>query len=95
MWACVALAVALASRQPEPTPTPAPTPEPVTIYVSAASGQPVYLFNSPTIGDRIQVYAEGTPLEIVGGDVEGDGLIWHFVRAPDGNVINMVNHSDE
>ena len=74
----MALAVALAGRQPEPTPTPA------TVYVSGASSQSVYLYNSPTIGDRIQVYPEWTPLLVIGGDVEGDGLIWHFVRAPDG-----------
>jgi hypothetical protein len=44
----------------------------------------VYLYNSPLTGDRIQSYSAGTPLLIVGNDVEGDGLTWHYVRAPDG-----------
>jgi hypothetical protein len=68
----------VATRPPEPTATPA------TVHVGSPSGQTVYLYNSPTIGDRIQAYPDGTPLLIVGGDVEGDGLTWHFVRAPDG-----------
>jgi hypothetical protein len=63
---------------------PEPTATPTTIRVGNTGGQPVYLYNSPTIGDRIQAYPEGTPLLLIGGDVEGDGLTWHFVRAPDG-----------
>jgi hypothetical protein len=68
----------VATRPPEATATP------TTIRIGRSSGQPVYLYNSPTIGDRIQAYPEGTPLLVIGGDVEGDGLTWHFVRAPDG-----------
>jgi hypothetical protein len=63
---------------------PEPTPTPVTVYVGNDGGTTVFLYNSPTIGDRIEAYPDGTPLQIVGEDVEGDGLTWHFVRAPDG-----------
>jgi hypothetical protein len=79
--ACVLLiTVAAQSEPPEATPTPA------VIRVGNTGGQTasVYLYNSPTTGDRIQAYPEGTPLLVVGGDVEGDGLTWHYVRAPDG-----------
>jgi hypothetical protein len=69
---------------PVPTQLPEPSPTPVTLHVASPSGEPVYLYNSPTIGDRGQAYAEGTPLLVVGSDVEGDGQTWHTVRAPDG-----------
>ncbi len=52
--------------------------------VGSAAGGAIYLCHSPTTGDRIQSYPEGTELLVVGGDVEGDGLTWHNVRAPDG-----------
>src|SRR5689334_7724220 len=69
---------------PVPTRAPEPSPTPAIIHVGNLNGQPVYLYNSPTIGDRIQIYPDGTPLAVVGGDVEGDGLMWHIVRAPYG-----------
>ena len=69
---------------PVPTTAPEPSPTPRVIHVGNANGQPVYLYNSPTLGDRIQIYPDGTSLAVVGGDVEGDGLMWHIVRAPDG-----------
>jgi hypothetical protein len=69
---------------PAPTQPPEPTPTPPTVHVGSTSGQAVYLYNSPTVGNRIQAYPEGTPLQVIGGDVEGDGLTWRNVRAPDG-----------
>ena len=78
------------SAQPRPTATASPiapaepTPTPSTVRVGSAGGQPIYLYNSPTVGDRIQSYPESTPLVVIGSDVEGDGLTWHIVRAPDG-----------
>ena len=78
------------SAQPRPTATatttaPAePTPTPKTVRVGSTRDQPIYLYNSPTVGDRIQSYPESTQLVIIGNDVEGDGLTWHIVRAPDG-----------
>ena len=44
----------------------------------------IYLYYAPAVGNRIQAYPSGTPLELIGTDVEGDGLTWHNVRAPDG-----------
>ena len=67
-----------------PTEPPQPTPTPATVLVGNASGTTVYLYHSPVTGDRIQDYPDGTPLQVIGGDVEGDGLTWHYVRAPDG-----------
>jgi hypothetical protein len=34
--------------------------------------------------DRAQAYADGTPLTIIGDDVDGEGVKWHHVKAPDG-----------
>jgi hypothetical protein len=65
-------------------PTPAPTPTPLTVYVASLNQQPVYLYNSPTTGDRIQAYPSGTALDLLGEEIEGDGMTWHHVRAPDG-----------
>jgi len=64
--------------------TPEPTPTPYTVRIGSAASGAIYLYHSPTTGDRIQSYPEGTELMVVGGDVEGDGLTWHNVRAPDG-----------
>jgi hypothetical protein len=76
---------------PLPTLTPGPVvPEapatPVVVHVGETSGEGdgVYLYYSPTTGNRIQSYPPGTELLVIGGDVEGDGLTWHYVRAPDG-----------
>jgi hypothetical protein len=77
----LALAATTAHAQ-DATPEPSPTPE--VVQVGDTSYQMIYLYNSPTTGDRIQAYPEGTPLVLIGGDVEGDGLTWHNVRAPDG-----------
>ncbi|HEX8966568.1 MAG TPA: hypothetical protein VF937_01725 [Chloroflexota bacterium] len=77
--------VSVLTRQPVPPTEPAElTPTPETVRVGSTSDQRIYLYHSPTTGDRIQDYPEGTPLRIIGGDVEGDGLTWHNVRAPDG-----------
>jgi hypothetical protein len=79
-----ASATVVATAAPTRPPPPDPTATPATIHIRSTSGLPVYLYNSPTIGDRIQTYPEGTPLLVVGSDVDGDGLTWHIVRAPDG-----------
>jgi hypothetical protein len=87
----VATAVPSATLAPaRPTPTllatqpPQATPTPATLHLGNDSGTPIYLYNSPTIGDRIQTYPPGTAVQVIGEDVEGDGLTWHIVRAPDG-----------
>ena len=64
--------------------TPEPTSTPYSVRVGNTASQAIYLYHSPTTGDRIQSYPEGTELMVIGGDVEGDGLTWHNVRAPDG-----------
>ncbi len=36
------------------------------------------------MADQIRAYADGTALTIIGPDVEGEGMQWRHVRAPDG-----------
>jgi len=90
------LAVTVAPRTATPAPTPptatpavqpAATPEPAasdTVYVGNTDGQGVYVRATPALADRTRAYADGTPLTIIGDDVEGDGLQWKHVRTPDG-----------
>jgi hypothetical protein len=54
------------------------------VYVGNTDGEGVFLRNSPAMADQIRAYADGTPLTIIGPDVEGEGMQWHHVRAPDG-----------
>ncbi|MBV9355004.1 MAG: hypothetical protein JO023_05700 [Chloroflexi bacterium] len=55
-----------------------------TVYVGNTDGEGVFLRNSPAMADQIRAYADGTALTIVGPDVDGEGMQWHHVRAPDG-----------
>jgi len=70
------------STPPQATDTAAPSSE--TVFVGNTDGQGVYLRNTPATNDRLRAYSDGTALQIIGPDVEGDGLQWHHVRAPDG-----------
>jgi hypothetical protein len=67
----------------KPTSTPEPSP-PNTVWVGNTDGEGVYIRNTPVMADRAKAYAEGTPLTIVGDDVEGDEQHWKHVKAPDG-----------
>jgi hypothetical protein len=55
-----------------------------TVYVGNTDGEGVFLRNTPAMADQIRAYADGTQLAIIGPDVEGEGMQWHHVRAPDG-----------
>jgi len=79
-----AAAAATATPAPRPSPTPAAAAAAQTVYVGNTDGEGVYLRNTPAMADRLQAYADGTPLQIIGDDVDGDGQHWHHVRAPDG-----------
>jgi hypothetical protein len=78
-----AAAAATATPAPQPSPTPAAAAA-QTVYVGNTDGEGVYLRKTPTMADRLQAYADGTALQIIGDDVDGDGQHWHHVRAPDG-----------
>ncbi|MBI4492662.1 MAG: SH3 domain-containing protein [Chloroflexi bacterium] len=43
----------------------------------------VYVRTSPKFADRIRAWPEGTPMEVLGEQVEGDGAAWVPVRTPD------------
>ena len=75
---------------PSPTPAgataaPAPPAKPSnTVYVGNTDGEGVYLRKTPVMSDRLQAYADGTALTIIGDEVDGDGQHWRHVRTPDG-----------
>jgi hypothetical protein len=65
-----------------PTPTVPATPR--TVWVGNTDGQGVFVRRTPTLPDKLQAYPDGTPLTIIGADVDGDGQRWHHIRALDG-----------
>jgi hypothetical protein len=55
------------------------------LWVGNTDGQGVFLRRTPTLADRLSLaYPDGTPLVVIGDDVDGDGHHWHHVGAPDG-----------
>lgn len=70
--------------QPTLTQTATPTPQPEVVQVGNTEGEGVYLRRTASLADRLNAYAEGTPLRIIGPDVDGDGLRWRHVATPDG-----------
>ena len=58
---------------------------PDAVWVGNTDGGGVYLRNSPQIGDRGDVLADGTSVTITGEQVEGDGLDWYPVRTANGS----------
>jgi hypothetical protein len=83
-----------ASPSPSPTAAAAPAAKPTSttegelsrVWVGNTDGEGVYLRNSPAMADRAKAYPDGTVLIIVDVDVDGEGMKWHHVRAPDGQV---------
>jgi hypothetical protein len=80
-----------AEPQVQPTPIPAPTvavPEPPPVErvkVAFTNGSGVNLrARAGERGQRLKTIAEGTILEIVGGDETSDGLTWRNVRDANG-----------
>ena len=81
-----------ASVVPSPSPsTPPPRPTATTVAASAntvwvgnTDGQGVFVRKTPVMTDRVQAYPDGTPLTVVGPDVDGDGQHWKHVKTPDG-----------
>ncbi|MDP8921669.1 MAG: cellulase family glycosylhydrolase, partial [Chloroflexota bacterium] len=54
--------------------------------VAGTSGAGVYLRRSPRVADGLTAWPDGTRLDVVGPDVQGDGLTWKQVRDPCGQV---------
>ena len=68
-----------------PKPTEAPQPEKAdTVWVGNTDGEGVYVRSTPAMADRVRAYADGTPLTIIGDDVDADGQQWKHIRTPDG-----------
>lgn len=84
------VARAAASSIPSPAPSPGPTATAVvaaatdTVWVGNTDGQGVFIRKTPAMADRIRAYPDGTPLTIVGDDVDGDGQHWKHIKTPDG-----------
>ncbi|MAG35796.1 MAG: hypothetical protein CL878_06075 [Dehalococcoidia bacterium] len=73
------------TRPPTLTPQPtATTFATVTVYVGNTDGDGVYLRKTRDLNDRLQAYLDNTVLLVLGPGIEEGGLIWVFVRAPDG-----------
>jgi len=79
-----AQAAATASPVPsKPTDTAVPATA-TTVWVGNTDGEGVYVRKTPVMADRVRPYADGTPLTIVGDDVDGDGQHWKHIKTPDG-----------
>jgi hypothetical protein len=78
-------AAAPATATAAPKPTEAPQPEKAdTVWVGNTDGEGVYVRSTPAMADRVRAYADGTPLTIIGDDVDVDGQQWKHIRTPDG-----------
>jgi len=72
---------------PTPIPQPAVQPAPPVerVRVAGTNGSGVNLrAKAGERGQRLKTLAEGTALELVGGDEQSDGLTWRNVREPGG-----------
>jgi len=70
--------------KPAATAAPAPSSSSGTVYVGNTDGEGVYVRKTPVMADRLKPYADGTPLTVVGDDVDGDGQHWKHIKTPDG-----------
>ena len=77
------------------TPSPGPRVDPRTtatppvgqwVAVANTGGDGVYLRRTPRLADRLTGWPDGTKLQVVGPDAQGDGQQWKQVRDPQGNV---------
>lgn len=66
-----------------PPSQPAPT---IILYVANTDGIGVFLRRTPDPTDRVKAWGDGTPMTLVGADVNNTFGAWRNVRDPDGNV---------
>jgi hypothetical protein len=80
-------ATTLDVREAAPTPAlaaPPSTPTPRVVVVANTDHEGVYVRRTPAMADRVRAYADGTALRTIGPDVQGEGITWRHVAAPDG-----------
>jgi hypothetical protein len=82
--AAAATASPAAARPTGTTAAAAAATKPDTVWVGNTDNEGVFLRKTPSMADRLKAYPDGTPLTIVGDDVDGDGQHWRHVKAPDG-----------
>lgn len=75
---------------PGPTQTPRASPTPTQVQgsrlvVGNTGGVGAWLRRSPRMNDYVIALNDGTPLEVVGPDVQAEGRVWKNVRDPRGN----------
>lgn len=83
-----------AQRSPTPTAGQPPTPQAsptatvtqgARLLIGNTGGVGAWLRRTPRINDYLIALVDGTPLEVVGPDVEAEGRAWKNVRDPQGN----------
>jgi hypothetical protein len=79
---------ACATRGITPTPGSAAGQPRATAWavVAGTSGLGVYLRSAPRVADPLTAWPDGTRLDVVGPDAQGDGLTWKQVRDPCGQL---------
>ena len=65
-------------------PAPLATPASRVVVVANTDHEGVYVRRTPAMADRVRAYADGTALRTIGPDVQGEGMTWRHVAAPDG-----------
>src|SRR5690348_10412240 len=74
--------VAQSPRAPQPAAAAgAPTR---TMWIANTGGVGVYVRATPNRADRLRAYADGTSLQVLPDEVDGDGEHWLHVRTQDG-----------
>jgi len=56
------------------------------VAVAHTGGEGAYLRAAPRLSTRLQAWGDGTRLEVVGEDADGDGYRWKRVCAPNGQL---------
>lgn len=82
----ICVAVMAASPELLAFTSPLPTRTRTWVTVANTDGEGAYLRATPQLATPLQAWAEGTTLEVVGSDTNGDGHRWKRVRDPNGQL---------
>ena len=88
-----AVAVVVQASSPAPsaaptagTPVAKPTSTSQQVKIGNTNGDGVYIRRTPKLNDRLVPWPDNTTLEVVGEDVNADGVLWKKVKDPRGNI---------